>query len=114
MEEIIAELINENFLNEERFARSFARGKFRIKQWGKLKIDNALKFKSISSYCRRVAMTEIDDDEYWNTLVLLLKKKMATLKEADPYTQKAKLASFALQRGYESTIVWEVINEIFK
>ena len=80
LEEIIYDLIQENFLNEERYARSFARGKFRIKKWGRNRIRQELKMRNISDYCLRKAMTEIEENQYLNVLREVLRKKDNSLK----------------------------------
>ena len=111
LEEIIAELIAENFLNEERFARSFARGKFRMRHWGKIRIKNELKFRKVSDYCIRKAMTEIEDNDYFETVKRVIQKKAKTIKDNNPFTAKNKIAKYAIGRGFESEIVWEIINK---
>ena len=113
-EQIIIQLMQEDFLNEERFARSFARGKFRIKKWGKVKITQELKFKKISAPIIKLALTEINQEEYISTLYEIAEKKLKLLKEPDKYKQKRKLADFLLRRGYESSLVFEVTNELLK
>ncbi len=110
--QVIVNLIEEKFLDEERFARSFVRGKFRIKQWGRLKIEMELKQKGVSDYCLKAGMSEIMDDVYRDTLKSILEKKRITLDTTDFYTQKVKLAQYAFSRGYESEMVWEVVNEL--
>lgn len=110
LEEIITDLIRENFLNEERFARSFARGKFRLKQWGRNRILRELKLRDISEYCIRKAMEEIDEDEYLQTLREVLNKKARTLKEPDVFKRSQKLARHAIQRGFEAELVWELVR----
>lgn len=110
LEEIISELIAEDFLNEERFARSYARGKFRIKKWGRIKIKQELKLRQISDYCIRKAMTEIDDDEYLQTLETIIERKRDSLPKLDHYTLRKKIVDFALRRGYEYEIISEIIN----
>lgn len=112
LEEIIADLIEENFLNEERFARSFARGKFRIKQWGKIRIKRELKQRDISDYCIRKAMEEIEEEDYQKTLESILLKKNARLNAPNLYTRKAKLAKYAMSRGFEHNLIWEILNRI--
>ena len=99
LEEIIVELIEDNFLNEERFACSFARGKFRIKQWGRSRIRQELKQRNISAYCIRKAMEEIDEQEYLNTLKTVMQKKSASLKEENPFKRKNKTGSLRHQPG---------------
>ena len=83
LEEIMADLISENFLNEERYARSFARGKFRMKKWGRNRIRQELKMRNISAYCLRKAMTEIEEEDYLKTLKEVISKKDSLLKEGD-------------------------------
>ncbi|MEE9438390.1 MAG: regulatory protein RecX [Saprospiraceae bacterium] len=114
LENIIADLILDDFLNEERFARSYARGKFRIKSWGKIKIINQLKFKGISAYCLKKAMTEIEDEEYFNTLKQLLIKKAELVKSKNIYEKRKKLKNFALQKGYEYFLINEILNLVAK
>lgn len=113
-EQIIIELIQEDFLNEERFARSFVRGKFRIKKWGRLRIKQELKLREISSPITTLALTEIDETEYQTTLAQLAKKKLGILKEPNLYKKKKKLADYLLQKGYESHLVFEMVNSLLK
>ncbi|MEO1260447.1 MAG: regulatory protein RecX [Bacteroidota bacterium] len=110
LEEIIADLISENFLNEERYARSFARGKFRMKKWGRNRIRQELKMRKISAYCLRKAMTEIEEEDYLKTLREVLGKKDRLLNEKDNYKRKNKLAMYGISRGFESKLVWGIIN----
>ena len=111
-EEIIIKLMQENFLNEERFARSFVRGKFRIKKWGRHKIKQELKLRDISSPIIKLAMTEINDQDYRSTLYFLAEKKLNLLKEPNLLKRKKKLADHLLQKGYEASLVFEVIGEL--
>ncbi|MBO2543863.1 RecX family transcriptional regulator [Salegentibacter sp. BDJ18] len=113
-EQIIMELMQENFLNEERFARSFVRGKFRIKKWGKIKIKQELKFKEISTPIIKLALTEIDEQKYIATIYEIAEKKMKLLKEPDKFKKKKKLADFLLRKGYESNLVYEATNELLE
>jgi regulatory protein len=113
VEEIISTLIIENYLNEERFAIHFAGGKFRMKQWGKIKIKQALQFKQVSDYCIRKALKEIDSKEYENTFHKLVEQKLKTLKsEKNIFTRKRKLQDFLLQKGFESSMIREVVNNL--
>lgn len=114
VENLIAELISDNFINEERFAKAYAGGKFRIKKWGRTKIRQGLKLHKISDYCQRKGMAEIDPDDYYNTLKELISKKEAGLKEKDPFALKTKLARYAINKGYEQDLVWDAINEILE
>ena len=111
LEEVISELIQENFLNEERFARSFARGKFRIKKFGRNRIKQELKMRAVSAYCIRKAMTEIEEDEYLKTLSEVIDKKFNSIREENDFTRKGKVAKYAISRGFESKLVWELLNE---
>lgn len=112
LERIIVALIQENFLNEERFAQSYARGKFRMKRWGRYRIKRELKFRNISAYCIKKAMQEIDEDEYMATLYALLEKKNATEREPNFYKRRNKLATYLINKGYESHLVWAAIKEV--
>ncbi|MCY2686268.1 regulatory protein RecX [Salinimicrobium sp. TH3] len=111
-EEIIIKLMQENFLNEERFARSFVRGKSRIKKWGRHKIKQELKLKEVSSPVIRLAMTEINENDYKSTLYALAEKKIPLIKETNPFKKKKKLYDFLSSKGYESHLILEVIDDL--
>lgn len=111
-QEIIYRLIQEKFLNEERFARSFARGKFRIKKWGRVRIVRELKQRNISKFNIDCALTEIDSEKYQLQLEALLEKRLAALTEKNKYKLRKKLADYVLYRGYESHLVYEAIREM--
>ncbi len=106
LEEIIFDLIQENFLNEERFARSYARGKFRIKQWGRNKIIKELKVRQVSEYCIRMALEEIDEEEYLQTLKKLARKKWSEYRGMKNFERKGRLARYLASRGFESELIW--------
>ena len=111
--EIVSTLINENYLNEERFAIQFAGGKFRMKQWGKNKIKQALTFKQVSDYCIKKALKEIDGVSYERAFQKLSEQKLKTLKsERNIFVKKRKLQDFLLQRGFESDLIREVIKNV--
>lgn len=110
LEQVIAELISENYLNEERFAKAYVSGKFRIKKWGKNKILKELKFRKISDYSIRKAMKEIDYDDYLETITRLLVKKNDTLKVSDVWERRKKLTAYATQKGYEYDIIKEALQ----
>src|SRR5690242_214891 len=113
VEEIISELISENYLNEERFAIHFAGGKFRMKQWGKIKIKQVLKFKQVSDYCIRKAWKEIDANEYERTFQKLVEQKLKSLKsEKNIFIKKRKMQDFLLQKGFESEYVKAAVNKV--
>lgn len=111
-EKIILHLMQHNFLNEERFAKAFVRGKFSIKKWGRIKIISDLKFKNISSYNIKTALKEINPDEYHNTLEQLATKKVPLIKEANLYKKRNKLSTFLISKGYESSLVYEVVKSL--
>ena len=111
IEQIIAELIEKNFLNEERFAKAFAGGKFRIKKWGKVKIISQLKFKQISAYCIKAALQQIDEDDYLQTLKMVLLKKNKNYAAASPM-QKQQLAKYAMQKGFEPDLTWKELKKV--
>lgn len=113
VEEIISILITENYLNEERFAIHYAGGKFRMKQWGKIKIKQSLKFKQVSEYCIKKALKEIDLQEYEKTFRKLAEQKLKTLKsEKNIFIKKRKLQDFLLQKGFENEMVREAVKNI--
>ncbi len=109
---ILEILIQEKYVDEERFAQSFCRGKFLIKQWGKVKITNELKKKKISNICIKKGLKEIDLTEYDLLLENLLTKKNDTLRDKNHFTRKSKLARFLIQRGFEGNLVWDKIREL--
>ena len=111
-EVIILHLMEHDFLNEERFSKSFARGKFRIKQWGKHRIIRELKQKSISKYNIETALKEIDTDEYFTTLHQLTQKKWETIPEKDIYKKRKKVIDFLMRKGFESNLIYEEINQV--
>lgn len=111
-DEVIAMLITENYLDEERYARNFARGKFRMKQWGRKKILSALKSKNISAYCIKKAMQEIEEDEYKQTLMHLAKQKYLSLKNEQYLRRKYKTSQYLINKGYEPELVWEALKEM--
>ena len=112
VDELLTHLITEGFLNEERFARAYAGGKFRMKHWGRRKITHGLEAKGVSANCVRLALQEIDDTDYMQTLRTLLQRKMEELHEPDAYIKRDRIARFAIQKGYESELVWELVKGI--
>ena len=113
-DQIIAHLIQENYLNEERFAQSYARGKFNIKKWGKNRIVNELKFREISKYNIATALKEIDDAVYLDALDTLAQKRISQIKETNFQKRRKKLADYLLYRGWESHLVYEKVKELIK
>ncbi|MDQ6844279.1 MAG: RecX family transcriptional regulator [Bacteroidota bacterium] len=115
VDEIVATLIEENYLNEERFAMQYAGGKFRIKHWGKNKIKQALKQKQVSDYCIKKALKQIDDTDYIKAFETLVGQKMKTLtNEKNIFIKKRKLQDFLLMKGYESELIYEEVAKIGK
>jgi regulatory protein len=108
--EIISELIQNNFLNEERFARAFVRGKFSIKKWGRIKIRQALYPHYLSDYVLNKAFTEIDEDQYQAVLEEVIAKKSRLVKEKNEFRRNGKIAQYAIGRGFEPDMVWEVLK----
>ena len=113
-EAIIVQLIEDNFLNEERYAKAFAGGKFRMMGWGRQKILYALKQKGISAYCIKKGMAEIEDTDYLQMLQKLLQKKRDDLasKESNMLIIKQKIAQYLISKGYESELVWSELKAI--
>ncbi len=110
VEELISELITDNFINEERFAITYARGKFRMKQWGRIKIKQHLKLKKVSDYCIKKAINLLPEDDYISTIHMLIQKKSKELKEKDPYILQNKVARYIASKGFEQDLVWEEIR----
>lgn len=113
-DEILATLITEDYLNEERFARNFSRGKFRMKAWGRRKIIQALKLKQISPYCIRKGLEEIDDAEYMEALNKLATNKYLSLKKEQYLRRQYKTIQYLLSKGYESDLIRDVIDALKK
>lgn len=107
IDQIIVHLIDNNFLNEERFARSFARGKHNIKHYGKVRIINELKFRNISSYNIQKALEEIPDDVYESTFENLSERIWNSISEKNPLKKKKKFCDYLLRKGYESDRVYQ-------
>ncbi|KUO67374.1 MAG: recombinase RecX [Lutibacter sp. BRH_c52] len=113
-EKIILHLLQHNFLNEERFSKAFARGKFSIKKWGRIKIVNELKFRNISPYNIKTALKEIDDIDYLRTLKKIAEKKWVLIKEPNAFKKRSKMLNYLSSKGYESEIIYEVMNGLIK
>ena len=109
---ILLYLMEYNFLNEERFAKSFARGKFRIKKWGKQRIIRALKYKDISAYNIKKGLQEIDNDDYLQILKEIAIKKKNAIIEKNGFKKSQKITNFLLYRGFENDLVYQVVREI--
>jgi regulatory protein len=111
VEQLMSQLIEENYLNEERFAIQYAGGKFRMNQWGRIKIKYALKQKQVSDYCIKKALKEINESDYKKTLQKLAEQKLKTLKgEKNIFIKKRKLQDYLLQKGYEINLIIELLS----
>jgi len=113
VESIISDLISSGFLNEERFAKAYAGGKFRMKSWGRAKIEYQLKGEGLSKRCIALGLKEIESADYEKTLVSLLKKKMSALKDENIFVRRQKAARFAMGKGYESELIWKILDREF-
>jgi|TARA_B110000914_G_C15322488_1_gene380867 regulatory protein len=112
VDQIISNLISENFLNETRFCESFVRGKFKIKNWGKIRIINELKRRNISTYNINQGLKEIDELEYLKKFEEIFNKKLSSLEKLTPVLKKKKILSYLLYRGWESSLIYQKIYEI--
>lgn len=111
-DEIIASLIEDNYLNEERFAIAFAGGKFRMKQWGRIKIRYELKQKQVSEYSIKKAMKEIKEEDYLKLLAKLAEDKYASLKGEQYLVRKKKTQDYLMQKGFEPELISRTLNEL--
>ena len=109
VEEIISELIDQNFLNEERFSMAYTLGKFRIKGWGRLKIKHALKLKGVPDKLIAKSLKAIDRDDYLSKLEQLLEKKSEIITEKDPFKRRYLLTRYASGKGYETDLISELL-----
>ncbi len=111
VEELISKLVEDNYLNEERFAIAYARGKFRMKSWGKIKIRYELKQKRISDYCIKKALLSIDEEAYQNTLLALYQQiRKKTGKEKNIFKRKGAIRAWLLRKGYESDLISDLMK----
>ncbi len=111
VDELITRLITEGFLNEERFAKAFAGGKFRMQKWGRVKIVHELEARGLTKNCIKAGLREISDDDYVNTLQDLLDKKAAQVHEEDLFVKRDQLARYAIQKGFEPDLVWQLLKQ---
>jgi regulatory protein len=116
VEELISQLIEENYLNEERFAIEFAGGKFRMKQWGRVKIKYELKQKKVSEYCIKKALKQIDEDDYLKSLNTLARKKWNSIKGegVNHFVKMSKTTTYLMQKGFESDLIQAAIAVLRK
>jgi len=114
IEEIISTLIINKFLNEERYAKALAGGKFRVKKWGKVKIIQKIKQSGLSVYCIKSGMKEIPEEDYKAELEKQFHKKLPNIKESNKAILKQKIARFLIGKGYEGNLVWDLIARELK
>ena len=112
VDEIVTYLITEGFLNEERYAKAFAGGKFRIMKWGRLKIQKELESSGVSTRNISKGLAEIGHSEYSKTLLSLIKKKLNQIEDDNVYKKKNKAARFVIGKGYEPELVWQIVNDL--
>ena len=110
VEELISELIQTNFLNEERFTQAYVSGKFNIKHWGKIKIKQGLKLKRVPDKMIQRALNSIDQDEYLKTILSLAQKKAPLIKEKDAFKRQYKLVSYLMGKGFERDVMILVLK----
>ncbi|AUC83088.1 regulatory protein RecX [Lacinutrix sp. Bg11-31] len=111
---IIGHLLEQNYLNEERFAKTYVRGKFNIKKWGRRRLTLELKRKDISKININLAISEIDIDEYTDVFNDLAEKRADSIMESNKLKKKKKLIDYLLYRGWESYLVYDKVNELIK
>lgn len=111
VDEILSHLITEGFLNEERFAKAFAGGKFRMQKWGRIKITHELEARGLTPNCIKAGLKEIDEQAYLATLRELLDRKSDQSSEDNTFVKRDKLARYAIQKGFEPELVWSMIKE---
>lgn len=114
VDEMISHLITEGYLNEERFAKAFAGGKFRLKNWGRIKIIQALESKGLTKNCINSGLKEIEESDYLKTIKMLLVKKLDGLNDENSFVKRDKLAKYLIQKGFEPDMVWSMVKEIVK
>lgn len=112
IDSIMVHLIASNFLNEERFACSFARGKHRIKNWGKIRISNELKFKKITQSLINKALQEITPEEYLDTFHALAERHWASIRETNALKKQKRFCDYLLRKGFESNLVYDKVKEL--
>ena len=113
-ESVITDLIRENFLNEQRFAEAYVRGKYKFKRWGRKKLELELKSRQVTSYCIKKGMAQIEPAIYFSNLVHLTEKRLPLTKGKNQAIIKQKLFRHLLGKGYEGNLIEEVFNDLFE
>ncbi len=111
-EEMIVWLIENNYLNEERFAKAFAGGKFRMNNWGKIRIKQEMKFKGLTDNCIKIGLNEISNDDYLASIRNIIQKKGDKSDIENPFLRKHKLARYIIGKGFEQDLVWQLLEEM--
>jgi regulatory protein len=109
---LISQLIESDYLNESRFAQLYARGKFRIKKWGKIRIQKELKARKISEYNIKLALKEINLDDYLQSFYALFEKRCEAVKNEKPALRKKKIFDYLVYKGWETSLIYEALNDI--
>lgn len=112
VDELLSYLITEGFLNEERYAKAYAGGKFRMKKWGRLKIIRELENHGLTANCIKIGLREIDNIDYEKTLLEVVLKKSQQVNEDNRFVKRDKIAHYAIQRGFEPELVWNEVKRI--
>ena len=111
-EEILIHLIENKYINEERFACSFVRGKHSYKNWGKIRLVNELKFRAISATVIKIALKEIDESHYLETFEVLAAKHWGSISESNLMKKRKKFCDYFMQKGWESELVYEKVKSL--
>lgn len=111
---IIAHLIAENYLNEERFSIAFARGKHRIKHWGKIRIERELKWREISTYNIKKALKLLNEEDYFSNFDTLSSKKWLEIREKDLRKKQQKWTAYWMRKGFENNLIYDKLNELIR
>ena len=109
---ILLSLMKDKFLNEERFSKSYARGKFRMKSWGKQRIVRELKFRDISAYNIKTGLKEIEEEAYIATIYRITENRNAVISEPNIYKRKKKLIEFLMRKGFENELIFKTVNDV--
>lgn len=113
-ESVITDLIKDNFLNEQRYAEAYVRGKYKFKRWGRKKLELELKSRQVSSYCIKKGMAQIEPAIYFSNLVYLAEKRLPLTKGKNQAEIKQKMFRHLLGKGYESNLIEEVLGDLFE
>jgi regulatory protein len=111
VEEIIVKLIKDNYLNEERFAKAYAGGKFRVKKWGRIKIIKSLEIKGLSPNCIKLGLKEINEEDYMATIQSIIEKKGSAIVAKNDYQKQYKISTYLISRGFEGELVWSILKK---